>query len=76
MAKITWVRVHQEVFVPGLNKNMQKTMTPGEYPGIEMDYQPDGLYVSFKGVDFIIPTANIVSAVFAPKAKEAAKSVA
>lgn len=77
MRKVTWLKVHQSVFVPGLG-NMESTFPP-KSKQYHMDMQEglNGVECSAMGQLFVVPYANIINYIVAPealKAKEAPKA--
>jgi hypothetical protein len=64
MRLVSYASLHSPFFFPGLG-NMDKTLSDKSNPGIKMHLTGEGLEVRYKGLDFFIPTPNIVGVVFA-----------
>lgn len=78
MRKVTWLKVHQSVFVPGLG-NMESTFPPkSKQYHMDMQESPNGIECSAMGQRFVVPYANVINYIVAPeeppKAKEAPKT--
>lgn len=72
MAKAIHAQIHAAVFVPGglgIPSFTTKNSLPGDFKGMELDYKADGLYVSYKNVTFVVPSANVASVVLAEPSK-------
>jgi hypothetical protein len=63
MRRVDHATLHAPVFFPGLG-NMNKDMHQGSCPGIKMWLTDQGLECNYKGVDFFVPTPNIVAVRF------------
>ena len=60
---IKYLNMHQAPFVPAVG-NLKNTFEPTNMTGLKMLYTSDGVIVDYKGVSFVIPLANVVTAVF------------
>lgn len=72
--KVRYAKLHTPYFSNGTG-NLGDVLDPMErHKGMELYYAPEGLYASYKGVHFVVPTANVVGATFFsdPFPKEAA----
>lgn len=78
--KVTYARFHQSVYVPGLGE--LGTVLPPQHKTLDnvtMTSTDHGLHVTSglkgRGVEFLIPSANIVIMVLAPETTQAATNV-
>lgn len=70
--EVKYVQLHTSAYVPNAG-NLSPTLEWNNKTGIRMFYSADGVLVSYKNVEFIIPLANVVSAVFASEAEIASR---
>ncbi len=66
--------MHQVPFVPLLGKTLTATFSQEAMPGAEMSWTDAGLFVEYKGKQFLIPTANVACVVFDKKPEPVAKA--
>lgn len=64
--KISHAHMHQEVFIPGLNKRVKKGMDAQEFPGLEMYLGFAGLDCTYKDRSFVVPYVNFQTLVAEP----------
>lgn len=62
---VSYVKLHQAMFSVGLG-NLGAALAKAEHKGIEMykTENGDGIDVLYKGIEFWVPAANIIGAVY------------
>ncbi len=61
--KVRFVKLHQGIFVPGTG-SLSDTLEPSRHSGIVMFYTTEGVEITYKNINFIVPLANVACAVF------------
>lgn len=66
--KVLYAKLQTEFFSVGLG-NLGTTLGDQQKQrGIEMTYTQHGLFVKYKGSEFVVPLANVVGCTLAPEA--------
>lgn len=67
--KVLYAKLQTEYFSVGTG-NLSTTLgDPQKHRGMEMTYTQYGLFVKYKGFEFVVPLANIVGCTLVPEDK-------
>lgn len=61
---VKYLKMHTQPHVPGIGQFTNTFDTNTVHKGMTILYTDAGAIVAFKGVDFVVPLANIANAVF------------
>lgn len=69
MRKITYVKLHQAAFLPGVGEINSTLPAPNKSHKLDMFHTEEGVLLQINGKEALIPWPNVVIAALAPEEK-------